>query len=102
MAGELRARTFSIHLQKQRAVGDHRFSAAGASIISTPSDTPALGGVGAGGRVAGTLRAGPRDGEEDTSGRVETGVPKAGRLKGQLVVPDDFDKPLEELREDME
>jgi antitoxin (DNA-binding transcriptional repressor) of toxin-antitoxin stability system len=26
-----------------------------------------------------------------------TGVPKAGRLKGQLVVPDDFDEPLEEL-----
>lgn len=31
-----------------------------------------------------------------------TGVPKAGRLKGQLVVPDDFDAPLEELREYME
>jgi antitoxin (DNA-binding transcriptional repressor) of toxin-antitoxin stability system len=31
-----------------------------------------------------------------------TGVPKAGRLKGQLVVPDDFDEPLEELREYME
>ena len=30
------------------------------------------------------------------------GVPKAGRLKGQLVVPDDFDEPLEELREYME
>jgi antitoxin (DNA-binding transcriptional repressor) of toxin-antitoxin stability system len=28
-----------------------------------------------------------------------TGTPKAGRLKGQLVVPDDFDEPLEELRE---
>jgi antitoxin (DNA-binding transcriptional repressor) of toxin-antitoxin stability system len=28
-----------------------------------------------------------------------TGVPKAGRLKGQLVVPDDFDEPLEELQE---
>jgi antitoxin (DNA-binding transcriptional repressor) of toxin-antitoxin stability system len=28
-----------------------------------------------------------------------TGVPKAGRLKGQLLVPDDFDEPLEELRE---
>jgi antitoxin (DNA-binding transcriptional repressor) of toxin-antitoxin stability system len=28
-----------------------------------------------------------------------TGVPKAGRLKGQLVVPADFDEPLEELRE---
>jgi antitoxin (DNA-binding transcriptional repressor) of toxin-antitoxin stability system len=28
-----------------------------------------------------------------------TGVPKAGRLKGQLVVPDDFKEPLEELRE---
>jgi antitoxin (DNA-binding transcriptional repressor) of toxin-antitoxin stability system len=26
-----------------------------------------------------------------------TGVPKAGRLKGQLVVPDDFDGPLEEI-----
>ncbi len=31
-----------------------------------------------------------------------TGVPKAGRLKGRLVVPDDFDEPLEELREYME
>jgi antitoxin (DNA-binding transcriptional repressor) of toxin-antitoxin stability system len=31
-----------------------------------------------------------------------TGVPKAGRLRGQLVVPDDFDEPLEELREYME
>jgi antitoxin (DNA-binding transcriptional repressor) of toxin-antitoxin stability system len=31
-----------------------------------------------------------------------TGVPKAGRLKGQLIVPDDFDEPLEELREYME
>ena len=30
------------------------------------------------------------------------GVPKAGRLKGQLVVPDNFDEPLEELREYME
>jgi antitoxin (DNA-binding transcriptional repressor) of toxin-antitoxin stability system len=31
-----------------------------------------------------------------------TGVPKAGRLKGMFVVPDDFDEPLEELREYME
>jgi antitoxin (DNA-binding transcriptional repressor) of toxin-antitoxin stability system len=31
-----------------------------------------------------------------------TGVPKAGRLKGQVVVADDFDEPLEELREYME
>ena len=31
-----------------------------------------------------------------------TGVPKAGRLKGQLVVSEDFDEPLEELREYME
>ncbi|MBI3407328.1 MAG: DUF2281 domain-containing protein [Planctomycetes bacterium] len=31
-----------------------------------------------------------------------TAVPKAGRLKGQLVVPNDFDEPLEELREYME
>ena len=31
-----------------------------------------------------------------------TGVPKAGRLKGQLVVPDDIKEPLEELREYME
>ena len=30
------------------------------------------------------------------------GVPKAGLLKGQFVVPDDFDEPLEELREYME
>jgi antitoxin (DNA-binding transcriptional repressor) of toxin-antitoxin stability system len=28
--------------------------------------------------------------------------PKAGRLKGQVVVADDFDEPLEELREYME
>ncbi|MCI0379344.1 MAG: hypothetical protein L0215_17175 [Gemmataceae bacterium] len=28
-----------------------------------------------------------------------TGTPKAGRLKGQLIVPDDLDEPLEELRE---
>jgi antitoxin (DNA-binding transcriptional repressor) of toxin-antitoxin stability system len=27
-----------------------------------------------------------------------TGVPKAGRLKGLLVVPDDFNEPLDELR----
>jgi len=31
-----------------------------------------------------------------------TGVPKAGLLKGLLVAPDDFDEPLEELREYME
>jgi antitoxin (DNA-binding transcriptional repressor) of toxin-antitoxin stability system len=30
-----------------------------------------------------------------------TGVPKAGRWKGQLVVPEDFDEPLDELREYM-
>jgi antitoxin (DNA-binding transcriptional repressor) of toxin-antitoxin stability system len=28
-----------------------------------------------------------------------TGVPKAGRLKGKLVVPDGFDEPMDELRE---
>ena len=32
----------------------------------------------------------------------ETGVPKAGQYEGRLVVPDDFDAPLEELREYME
>jgi prevent-host-death family protein len=31
-----------------------------------------------------------------------TGVPKAGSLKGLLVVPDDFKEPLEEMREYME
>jgi hypothetical protein len=31
-----------------------------------------------------------------------TGVPKAGRLKGRLVVPDDIKEPLEDLREYME
>ena len=31
-----------------------------------------------------------------------TGVPKAGQYEGRLVVPDDFDAPLEELREYME
>jgi antitoxin (DNA-binding transcriptional repressor) of toxin-antitoxin stability system len=31
-----------------------------------------------------------------------TGTPQAGRLKHVLVVPDDFDQPLEELREYME
>jgi len=31
-----------------------------------------------------------------------TGVPKAGQFKGLFVVPDDFDEPLEELREYME
>jgi prevent-host-death family protein len=31
-----------------------------------------------------------------------TGIPKAGRWQGQLVVPPDFDEPLEELREYME
>jgi antitoxin (DNA-binding transcriptional repressor) of toxin-antitoxin stability system len=31
-----------------------------------------------------------------------TGIPKAGQFKGQFVVPDDFDEPLEELREYME
>ena len=31
-----------------------------------------------------------------------TGVPKAGRLKGHLIVPDDFKAPLDDLREYME
>ena len=31
-----------------------------------------------------------------------TGVPTAGQYEGRLVVPDDFDAPLEELREYME
>jgi antitoxin (DNA-binding transcriptional repressor) of toxin-antitoxin stability system len=31
-----------------------------------------------------------------------TGVPKAGRLKGRLVVPDDIKEPLEDLRKYME
>lgn len=31
-----------------------------------------------------------------------TGTPQAGRLKGLVVVPADFDEPLEELREYME
>ncbi len=31
-----------------------------------------------------------------------TGVPKAGRWEGLVVVPDDFDEPLDELREYME
>jgi antitoxin (DNA-binding transcriptional repressor) of toxin-antitoxin stability system len=31
-----------------------------------------------------------------------TGIPQAGRLKGKFVVPDDFDEPLDELREYME
>jgi prevent-host-death family protein len=31
-----------------------------------------------------------------------TGTPKAGQYEGRLVVPDDFDEPLEELREYME
>ena len=31
-----------------------------------------------------------------------TGVPKAGRWKGKLVVPEDFKAPLEEMREYME
>lgn len=31
-----------------------------------------------------------------------TRVPKAGSLKGLLVVPDDFKEPLEEMREYME
>ena len=31
-----------------------------------------------------------------------TGVPKAGSCKGLFVVPDDFNEPLEELREYME
>jgi antitoxin (DNA-binding transcriptional repressor) of toxin-antitoxin stability system len=31
-----------------------------------------------------------------------TGVPKAGLLKGRLVVPAEFDEPFEELREYME
>jgi antitoxin (DNA-binding transcriptional repressor) of toxin-antitoxin stability system len=31
-----------------------------------------------------------------------TGVPKAGRLKGLLVVPDDIKEPLQELREYIE
>ena len=31
-----------------------------------------------------------------------TGVPKAGKYEGRLVVPDDFKEPLEEMREYME
>lgn len=31
-----------------------------------------------------------------------TGIPKAGQFKGQFVVPDDIDEPLEELREYVE
>lgn len=31
-----------------------------------------------------------------------TGVPKAGRLKGRLVVPADIKEPLDDLREYME
>lgn len=31
-----------------------------------------------------------------------TGAPKAGRWQGLVVVPDDFDEPLDELREYME
>lgn len=31
-----------------------------------------------------------------------TGTPKAGRWEGRAVVPDDFDAPLDELREYME
>ncbi|HUY31325.1 MAG TPA: DUF2281 domain-containing protein [Pirellulales bacterium] len=31
-----------------------------------------------------------------------TGVPKAGSLKGLLIVPDDFKEPLEDMREYME
>jgi prevent-host-death family protein len=31
-----------------------------------------------------------------------TGIPKAGQYEGRLVVPDDFDEPLEELREYMD
>jgi len=31
-----------------------------------------------------------------------TGIPKAGRYEGRLVVPEDFDEPLDELREYME
>lgn len=30
-----------------------------------------------------------------------TGIPKAGLYEGRLVVPDNFDEPLEELREYM-
>lgn len=31
-----------------------------------------------------------------------TGKPKAGRWQGLVVVPDDFDEPIDELREYME
>jgi antitoxin (DNA-binding transcriptional repressor) of toxin-antitoxin stability system len=31
-----------------------------------------------------------------------TGIPKAGRYAGRLIVPADFDEPLDELREYME
>lgn len=31
-----------------------------------------------------------------------TGIPKAGSLKGKIWMADDFDEPLEELREYME
>ena len=31
-----------------------------------------------------------------------TGVPKAGQYEGRLVIPENFDEPLEELREYME
>ncbi len=31
-----------------------------------------------------------------------TGVPKAGKYEGRLIVPDDFKEPLDEMREYME
>ena len=31
-----------------------------------------------------------------------TGIPKAGRYRGQFVVPEDFSEPLEEMQEYME
>jgi hypothetical protein len=31
-----------------------------------------------------------------------TGIPKAGQYEGRLIVPDDFDEPLDDLHEYME
>ena len=51
--------------------------------------------------VARLVRIGPTERSQRPRPPV-TGIPKAGAYAGRLVVPDDFDAPLEELREYME
>ena len=92
-----------------RSESDHRFRVQEKDHDSgdspgSPATTAGFAGRRRGGGGSGDPR-GERANIPAGAGRPRptvTGVPKAGRLKGQLVVPDDFDEPLEELQEYME